>query len=280
METPKTTLTFQREPELNDQPPPYRTIVIGSGNAAETEKVSPALSAIQEYDTIEYTKNTVSIGSEVTISSLTKSEIIRAKFPVLVQAVFLTGFQLLRNGNTIGGTLIADGSDGDIPSALMAYKAWVKLDGATDTRIMTLNDFFTAPGKTAMLPDEVLTEIIVDIPPPHTGTDYLKQYHRSTRDIVLASVASRVTLDKPDGVILDAQIIIRTTTPKARHARNAEKTLIGKYPSEALFIDAARRAAEEMIPSASANGTSSYRKSVITALTRRTLWKAVDQIKP
>ena len=282
MEPTKTTLTFALEPEMNDHRHPFSSSVIGSGSQAETARnISvPTPSSEEDFDTIEYSNNTVSIGSEVTISSLIKSEIIRVRFPALVQSILLSGFQFVRNGNTVGSTLIAGGSDGDLPSALMVYNAWVKLDSTVDSRIIAINDFFSDSGKTVMLPDETLTEIILDNPPPYTGTDYLRQYHRNSRDIILATVASRVTLDKPDGMIEDAQIVVSAATPKACHAKKAEKALIGRYPSEALFLDAAQIAAEEIIPAKTIKDMPAYRRSVISVLTRRTLWKAVDQIKP
>jgi carbon-monoxide dehydrogenase medium subunit len=155
--------------------------------------------------------------------------------------------------------------------------AKVKLESAKGAREVALDDFFTGPGATVMKPDEILSRIIVTEMPPFTGNDYIKLGHRKALEIAIAAVASRITLDGPNGTIKEARIILSSVAPKAIHAVSAEKALIGEKPTEALVKKAAQLAGTDCSPITDIRGGAGYRCAMIEVLTKRTLLAAIKE---
>jgi carbon-monoxide dehydrogenase medium subunit len=156
----------------------------------------------------------------------------------------------------------------------MVLAAQVVLKGSGKERTVSLDSFFTGPGSSVIEAGEVLTAVNIPSVPLFTGGDYVKLGHRATLEIAIVAVASRLTLDKPDGVITDARIVMSAVAPTAVHAPLAEQALIGLRPSEELFASAASLAATECSPITDLRGAANYRCDMVAVLTRRTLLKA------
>jgi carbon-monoxide dehydrogenase medium subunit len=125
-----------------------------------------------------------------------------------------------------------------------------------------------------MEPDEILTAVAVDVPPPFTGSEYLKLGHRNALEIAIVAVAVRITLDKPDGVIKEARIVLSAVAPTAIRAPKAEGALVGEKPSETLFARAGEVAGTECSPISDIRGGAEYRCAMVETLTRRALSSA------
>jgi carbon-monoxide dehydrogenase medium subunit len=156
----------------------------------------------------------------------------------------------------------------------MAYGARVVLTSVEGNREVSLGDFFVGPEETVIQPTEILSRILVDKPPAHTGVDYVKLGHRNAMECAITAVASRITLDKPDGVIQDARVVLSAVAPKTIHAVKAEEILMGEKPSEALFAKAASTASKECSPIDDIRGGAEYRRCMAGILTKRTLLSA------
>lgn len=216
----------------------------------------------------------LSIGSHVTISEIADSALVASLFPVLALSASCLGSPLIRNRATIGGNIVTARPAADLPPALMVLGAEVQLKGKSKGRTVPLDSFFTGPGSSVMKAGEVLTKISVPPVPSFTGGDYIKLGHRAALEIAIVAVASRLTLDKPDGVIVDARIVLSSVAPTAMHALSAEKALTGQRPSEELFARAASIAATECSPITDLRGGANYRCDMVGILTKRTLLKA------
>ncbi len=126
---------------------------------------------------------------------------------------------------------------------------------------------------------EVLTRVVMPSPPPFTGGDYIKLGHRAALEIAIVAVASRLTLDRPDGVIVDARVILSSVAPTAIHAVSAEKALMGQRPSEDLFAKAASLAGGDSSPITDIRGGAEYRRDMVNTLVRRTLMRAFNDAR-
>ena len=166
-----------------------------------------------------------------------------------------------------------------MPPALLAMGAKVLLRSEKKERVVSLEDFFKGPGETAMEHDEILTSILIKDAPPFTGDDYIKLMHRRSLEIAIVAVASRITLDGPDGVVKDASIIMSAVAPKAIHARLAEGVLKGEKPTEETIAKAAWQASRECSPIDDIRGGAAYRSAMVEYLTRRTLTSALSAAK-
>lgn len=225
---------------------------------------------------IERKRVSTEIGSHVTVSELASSEVITGALPVLARAASSLGSPLVRNRATAGGNIVTARPAADLPPALMVLGAKVVLKSKGKKRTVSLDGFFTGPGSTVMDHDEILTKIVIPAPPAFTGGDYIKLGHRAALEIAIVAVASRITLDGPNGVIKDARIVLSSVAPKAVHAVSAERMLVGERPSERLFAEAAMRAVDDSSPIDDIRGGAGYRRDMVEALTRRTLLKALN----
>lgn len=237
-----------------------------------------SLTKMKELFVLEPRKKGIAIGSHVIVSELAESDLLWKKFSVIAKAASVLGSPLIRNRATIGGNIITARPAADLPPALMAVGAKVELKSKKGKREVALDEFFLGPGKTVIRPDEILTRIIVNELPPFTGGDYIKLGHRKALEIAIVAVASRVTLDKPQGVIRNARIILSAVAPQAIHAVSAEKILINEKPTEKLIEKAATLAMQDCRPITDIRGGAEYRKEIVKVLVKRTLMNAVKEV--
>ncbi len=219
----------------------------------------------------------ISIGAHLIVEKLVEFDLVKKRFGVLSRAASVLGSPLVRNRATIGGNIVNARPAADLPPPLMAMGARVILTSMRREREVPLDKFFKGPGETVIRPSEVLTRVVVDSPPPFTGADYIKLMHRRSLEIAIVAVASRITVDGPEGVITDAKIILSSVAPKTIHALRAERSLLGERPTENLFARAAKIASTECTPIDDIRGGAEYRRSMVEVLTRRTLRGALDE---
>ena len=225
---------------------------------------------------VDAKKSAVEIGSHVTVSELASSGTITRLLPALAAAAASLGSPLIRNRATIGGNIVTARPAADLPPALMVLGAKVELKGKGKKRMVLLDEFFRGPGSTVMDDDEILTKIVIPGAPPFSGADYMKLGHRAALEIAIVAVASRITLDKPDGSIKDARVVLSAVAPKAIHAVCAERMLIGERPSNDLFAEAAKLAMNDSSPIDDMRGGAAYRREMVGVLTQRTLAGALS----
>ena len=113
------------------------------------------------------------LGTLTTLQSIADSPIIRERFGALATACSKIGTPQVRIMGTIGGNLCNAAPSADAAPPLIAFSAVVKLVSPEEERIMPLEEFFTGPGETVLLPGEILSEFQVPSLPPHTVAVYL-----------------------------------------------------------------------------------------------------------
>jgi CO/xanthine dehydrogenase FAD-binding subunit len=233
----------------------------------------PGLSEIRPHE------GGLAIGSHVTASQLAESRPVRKQWPLLLKGASLLGSPLIRNRATIGGNIVTARPAADLPPPLLAMRAAVKLDSGRSRRSMPLDDFFVGPGETMIEPDEILTEITLHDPAPFTGGDYRKLMQRNALEIAIVGVAVSITLDKPDGIIKDATVILSSVAPKAIHALSAEELLVGEKPAVKLLDRAAVLASGDCTPITDIRAGAEYRCAMVEALTRDALKTALKEAR-
>ena len=142
----------------------------------------------------------LSLGPLVTIRLLELHPLIQQHYPALSQAATTFAGVQIRNLATVGGNICNASPAGDTLPALLAYGTECRLIGPEGERLMPLQSFLLGPGRTALRPAELLVELHLPPPPPHTGAFYIKHSPRSAMDISTVGVASVVTLAGGDGI--------------------------------------------------------------------------------
>jgi carbon-monoxide dehydrogenase medium subunit len=237
------------------------------------------LSRIPELKTVQKEKKQFRIGSGVTAAQIAASTEIKKNFRALAAGAETLGSPLVRNLATIGGNIVNSRPAADFPPGLMAYGAKLVLARQVGTRVVALEDFIRGPGQTVLAADELLVEIVLDEPPAFTGSAYLKLGIRKALEISIVNLVAVLTLEKPNGVIRAARIVMGAVGPTPLRAPRAEKLLIGAKPDEALFARAGEAAAGDSRPIDDFRGSAAYRREIIKVFTRRALAMAWEDAK-
>jgi xanthine dehydrogenase YagS FAD-binding subunit len=142
-------------------------------------------------------------------------------------------------------------SPGDMPVALNALDATVRVRGPQGERTIPITDFHLVPGthpdrETVLRHGELITA--VDLPPLAfaTRSHYRKVRDRASYAFALASAA--VALDLQAGRIRDARVALGGVGTKPWRSRSAEAVLRGQAPSPALFRAAAEAELKGAVP--------------------------------
>jgi CO/xanthine dehydrogenase FAD-binding subunit len=244
-----------------------------------------SIARIPELKKLDLSPAMLKLGPCVTIADTAASEEIGKTWGAICAGAKALGSPLVRNRATVGGNIGTARPAADMPPSLMAYGARVVLTKKSGQRLVSLDNFFRGPGFTEMAPDEILTEIQVDVPPPCSGASYMNVGLRSACDCNLVNVASFISLDGPGGPIKTARIFMGCVGPTHRRASSAENVLAGEKPSEPLFARAADAivacapgvTSMDCTPIDDFRGSSEYKIDMAKLLIRRTLAAACSQ---
>ena len=210
--------------------------------------------------------------------AIEKSPVIQKHFGVLSEMERNLATIQTRNWGTIGGNLCHGDPAGDPAPVLIALGAKLKLASSRGERIVAMEEFSKDYLEVALEPDEMLTEIQVPIPPPHTGTAYEKLMVMKG-DMGIIGAAVSITLRPGDGVCEDARIAFGSAASVPLRTREAEKRLIGKVINDALLAEAAEVASAEADPPADVHGSVEYRREMVKVFIGRAGMMALERAK-
>jgi xanthine dehydrogenase YagS FAD-binding subunit len=130
----------------------------------------------------------------------------------------------------------------DLPAALLALDAEVRLQGPAGERTVPLADFYALPEaarrqETRLTADELILSVRLPALPEGADSTYLKAMDRKVWAFALAGVAAM--LQVLQGRIAAARLVLSGVAPIPWHVPAAETHLIGHTPSAALFAEAA-----------------------------------------
>jgi carbon-monoxide dehydrogenase medium subunit len=206
-------------------------------------------------------------GALVTAREIETTPVVRQKYPGLAQAVVELGSIQVRHRATVAGNLCRASPSADTPPPLIAARASVRIFGPDGERIVLLEDFFTGPGQTVLARDELLIELIVPPPPPHTGQVYLKHGRRRAMELATVGVAVMLTLERD--VCREVRIVLGAVAPTPIRARSAEDILRHQTITDDLIDQAAKTAMREARPISDVRSSAAYRREMVKVLTTR-----------
>lgn len=230
------------------------------------------LKSIRALDYIDYSEGEgLRIGALTTLTDIENSPMVRERLPILADAARQIGQPQIRNWATIGGNLCNAAPSADMAPPLIGLGAKVKIAGVNGERVLPLQAFFVGPGINALQTGEILTEIQVPTPAPHTQAVYLKLPARALIDIAIVSIAVVLLLDQRQRIAMDIRIVLGAVAPTPMRAHKAEEIIKGKVIQEELIEKAAQTAAEEAKPISDVRGSANYRKEMVKVLAKRAM---------
>lgn len=218
----------------------------------------------------------LTFGSLTSIARLAAHEQLRQNYTALWEACNLLGSVQTRNLATLGGNLCNASPAAETAAPLLVFQARVSLQNADRTRQLPLPAFFTGPGSTALLPDELLTAIHLPPLPARTGSAYRRFTPRFGMDVAVASAAALLTLTA-DGRIQQAALALGGVAPTPLLAQKAVAILPGERPTAALFRQSAQIAAQECEPIDDVRASATFRRHLVSVLVEQALHAAAQQ---
>ena len=229
---------------------------------------------IPELNVLSYTTG-LRIGAAVSCTQIAGFEPVRVHYPALAEACALVGSYQIQNRAALGGNFCNAAPSADAVPPALSYGATLVIEGPGGRRALPAEDFFVGPGQTVLEKGEVLVEIGLPPPPPHSGAAYLRFIPREEMDIAVAGVGSFVQLNPDDHTCEQARISLAAVAPTPVRAKEAEAFLAGRHLDDTTIAHAGELASQAASPISDVRGSAAYRIELIKVLTRRTLGKAL-----
>jgi len=214
----------------------------------------------------------IAFGATVRERTAERSPVVRARLPLLAEALPLIGHTAIRTRGTIGGTIAHADASGEVPCVVAALGGEMLVRSVRGERTIAAADFFLGHFTTALADDECLVEVRVPVPDPSAGFAF-REVARRHGDFALVGVAAMLSLD-PDGLIADSRIALMGVADVPLRARAAEAALVGSEPTVESFAAAARTATADLRPGTDVHGSAAYRTHLAAVTVRRALTTA------
>jgi aerobic carbon-monoxide dehydrogenase medium subunit len=217
------------------------------------------------------------IGGLTREADLEVSDLIRSRYPIILDTAALIADPQVRSMATVGGNLAHGDPANDHPATMLALDAEIVAVGPRGERIIAVKEFFLSVFTTALEHDEILTEIRIPVPAAGSAGAYFK-LERKVGDFATVGVAAQITLDGA-GVCRAAGIGLTNAGPTPIKAHRAEECLLGKPIDEEQIRQAAQLASEQAQPSSDLRGPAEYKSSMVKELTKRALGRARERAR-
>jgi carbon-monoxide dehydrogenase medium subunit len=215
--------------------------------------------------------NTIAIGALTPYVALEDSDLLRRRVPLLAQAAGMVGDQQVRNRGTLGGAVAHADPAGDMPSVVTALGGTIVARGPNGERTIPAGEFFQDVFTSALSPEEIVTE--VRIPATDSAGQNYQKFRR--RSIDWAIVGAAVSVNRSNGSIGDASVVLTNVGPTPMRAAAVEQALAGQPASADAVRQAAEQASEGLDPSAELYASRDYKLHLARVITRRALEAAL-----
>lgn len=284
----------------------YLRMKLGITNAGHLVDIG----GLQDLNYIRYQQDGLRIGAVTTVRDIEKSSEIREKYPALADAAAKVASVQIRNMGTIAGNLCQDnmcwfynqsrlwkqtqppcfkagGSKchlmggqegvcyatyrGDLAPVLIAMGARVKVQSATDERIIPLEELYSGNGKDSLTlkGGELLTEIWLPPVAANSAVCYLKRSHRKAVDYPLVGAAAFLAVDSGNK-ITDARLVLTAVGSAPVVVEEAAKILKGRNLKDLPLEEVDQYARQQAKPVNNVyHGTAKYRKQMAGLLAKR-----------
>jgi carbon-monoxide dehydrogenase medium subunit len=181
-------------------------------------------------------------GDEIAIGAMTRqrdvehSPLIAARVPLMKEAILHVGHRQTRNRGTVGGSLCHLDPSAEMPTVMVAMDATLHVDSARGRRVLPMREFAEGLMTTALLPDEMLTQIRVR-PWASTHGAHFVEFARRHGDFAVVSAAALVELDR-NRRVARASLALGGVAATPFRVAAAERALIGQS-DDAAFARAA-----------------------------------------
>jgi CO/xanthine dehydrogenase FAD-binding subunit len=193
-------------------------------------------------------------------------------YPLLGEALPHIAHPQIRNRGTIGGNLAHADPASELPALMVALQARFRLRTASAERWVPAPAFFQGSLTTDLGVDEMLAEIELPKPRPHSGSCFM-EIARRRGDFAIVGIAAMVTLDSRSRCS-HARLTFCGVGGTPVDASAAAGPLVG-HEITGQAIDEVAHAIQGLIePAGSVHATADYQRHIAGVLTERALASA------
>lgn len=203
----------------------------------------------------------------------TWTELAEAALPPLFdgyrRAAREVGGRQVQNAGTLGGNLCNASPAADGTPNLLALDARVELTSAAGRRELAIPDFVLGNRRTARLPDEIVTALIVPKPAAAARTAFAKLGARRYLVISIVMVAARLEVEGDR--IARAGIAVGACSVVPQRLPALEARLVGQSLASGLDDLVAASDIAGLAPLDDVRGSAAYRRRILPGLVARAL---------
>jgi carbon-monoxide dehydrogenase medium subunit len=229
------------------------------------------LNRVEGLSSIKENGNVLEIGAMTRQRDIEFSDLVKARCPLLHQAMQQIGHRQTRNRGTIGGSLCHLDPAAELVTVAMAHDATIVVAGQTGQREIPFAEFPVA----FMTPAIELNEIVVAVRLPLWAAGHragFVEFARRHGDFAIVSAAALLEQDG-GGRITRASVTIGGIAVAPVRAREVESAIVGQVATSDLFRKACEscRAFEAI---EDVHASSGYRQHLAAVMSRRALEQA------
>ncbi|TAN66428.1 MAG: molybdopterin dehydrogenase [Methylobacter sp.] len=216
------------------------------------------------YPLIRKAQSDLIINALTTIEQIRTSELLQAFFPRLAEDFKLICSAPIRQRATLAGNLVNASPIADLAVFFLALAAQLTLVSGSETRIVSLQNFFQGYKKIDLKPGERLLEISFEIPGKADRFNYEKVSKRTHLDI--ASVNSAMLIQEQAGKINKVHLSAGGVAPVPLYLAKTCAYLRGQTVCLATVKTAAEIAQTEIAPISDIRGSAQYKRLLLRQL--------------
>lgn len=190
-----------------------------------------------------------------------ESPVVEKEVPALWQAIAVLGSPPVRHSATLGGNICTASPAGDTLPPLYVFDARVEIQSDKQRRRVPIRDFILGPGRIALCPGEIVTGVVIPLPPPGTLSTYEKVGKRKAMAIAVASLACLLVRDER-GFVTWVKLAWGSVGPIVTTLPAVEKLLYGQRLSPELLRRAGTMVAASVAPLDDVRASGAYRRQV------------------
>jgi carbon-monoxide dehydrogenase medium subunit len=223
------------------------------------------LNRVEGFDRIEAEGDVLIFKPMVRQRDAELSPLVRARCPLVAQALSLAGPDTVRNRATVGGTLAHADRTAELPGVAAALDAEFLVEGPLGRRTVPAADFFLGDLTTAVEPGEMLAEIRFPVATAGVFSIFLEAGTRQ-RDMAVAGVGMQLYLAAPGR---EARVAAIGIAPTPVRLRGVEAAIVADGARAGSLAGAVREDLSGLELVSDVHATAAYRAHAVAALVDR-----------
>jgi len=235
------------------------------------------LAGVDELKTISESDDEVTIGAACSFTEISNNKIVTDNLPLLSESANTIGSQQIRNRATIAGNFINNAPCADSVPPLLVYDALLEISSSEAIRRTSLEETLLNPYETSVLPNEIITKIII----PKKRKIYYGTFYKlgRRRGVAISRITLALLLLIEDDKIKDMKIASGAVTPIGLRLRELEESCMGNSPNTELFKEVSKKLGKRILEITGLRWSSHYKVTVVQQMLYQLLEKLYMESK-